>query len=320
MKRITVCCLLLAMAMPLAAQAADTNVAALRVNGDMIMCSDGLGQPFVDHHQQMMVPLRLVNNSLGYDTKWQKDGLVEIFDMEKAPIASIDIKKKTVEVDKKNTLCESLTVQDGRCYVSVNDFDTLYGTAEWDSQEKVISVYPEKGFKQTYEVKDGKLIRIEGHRETVIKMPEVPPLEGTPLEESPLEGTTINGNPIEFKDIPVKQIGKDIYVGLLGTESPNNFGDIYKIDGKHATYIGEINMSSSYVVEDDVLYHTRGTDAGHFDSAELDPKQLILTDIKTGEEIKTIQVDFDINQCTLHMQNHKLVAVSPDGEHHVVNT
>lgn len=56
-----------------------------------------------------------------------------------------------------------------------------------------------------------------------------------------------------------------------------------------------------------------------FDSAELDPKQLILTDIKTGEEIKTIQVDFDINQCTLHMQNHKLIAVSPDGEHHVVN-
>ena len=228
MKRITVCCLLLAMMMPLAAQAADTNAVALRVNGDTIMCADGLGQPFVDHHQQMMVPLRLVNNSLGYDTKWQKDGLVEIFDMEKAPIASIDIKKKTVKVDAKNTPCESLTVQDGRCYVSVNDFDTLYGTAEWDSQEKVISVYPEKGFKQTYEVKDGKLIRIEGQRETVIKMPEP-----TSLEETPLDGTTINGNPIEFKDIPVKQIGKDIYVGLLGTESPNNFGLIYKIDGKH---------------------------------------------------------------------------------------
>lgn len=161
MKRITVCCLLLAMMMPLAAQAADTNAVALRVNGDTIMCADGLGQPFVDHHQQMMVPLRIVNNSLGYDTKWQKDGLVEIFDMEKAPIASIDIKKKTVKVDAKNTPCESLTVQDGRCYVSVNDFDTLYGTAEWDSQKKVISVYPEKGFKQTYEVKDGKLIRIE---------------------------------------------------------------------------------------------------------------------------------------------------------------
>ncbi len=314
MKRITVCCLLLAMAMPLAAQAADTNAVALRVNGDTIVCADGLGQPFVDHHQQMMVPLRIVNNSLGYDTKWQKDGLVEIFDMEKAPIASIDIKKKTVKVDAKNTPCESLTVQDGRCYVSVNDFDTLYGTAEWDSQEKVISVYPEKGFKQTYEVKDGKLIRIEGQRETVIKMPEP-----TSLEETPLDGTTINGNPIEFKDIPVKQIGKDIYVGLLGTESPNNFGIIYKIDGKHATYIGEINMSSSYVVEDDVLYHTQGTDAGFFDSAELDPKQLILTEIKTDKEIKTIQVDFDINQCTLHMQNHKLIAVSPDGEHHVVN-
>ena len=309
MKRTTVCCLLLAMMMPLAAQAADTNAVALRVNGDTIMCSDGFGQPFVDHHQQMMVPLRIVNNSLGYDTKWQKDGLVEIFDMEKAPIASIDIKKKTVEVDAKNTPCESLTVQDGRCYVSVNDFATLYGTAEWDSQEKVISVYPEKGFKQTYEVKDGKLIRIEGQRETVIKMPK----------DTLLEGTTINGNPIEFKDIPVKQIGKDIYVGLLGTESPNNFGDIYKIDGKHATYIGEINMSSSYVVEDDVLYHTRGTDAGPFDITELDAKQLILTDIKTGKKIKTIQVDFDINQCTLHMQNHKLVAISPDGEHHVVN-
>lgn len=309
MKRITVCCLLLTMMMPLAAQAADTNAAALRVNGDTIMCADGLGQPFVDHHQQMMVPLRIVNNSLGYDTKWQKDGLVEIFDMEKAPIASIDIKKKTVKVDAKNTPCESLTVQDGHCYVSVDDFDTLYGTAEWDSQEKVISVYPEKGFKQTYEVKDGKLIRIEGQRETVIKMPK----------DTLLEGTTINGNPIEFKDIPVKQIGKDIYVGLLGTESPNNFGDIYKIDGKHATYIGEINMSSSYVVEDDVLYHTRGTDAGPFDITELDAKQLILTDIKTGKKIKTIQVDFDINQCTLHMQNHKLVAISPDGEHHVVN-
>lgn len=314
MKKITACSLLLAMMMPLAAQAADTNAVALRVNGDTIMYADGMGQPFVDHHQQMMVPLRIVNNSLGYDTKWQKDGLVEIFDMEKAPIASIDIKKKTVEVDAKNTPCESLTVQDGRCYVSVNDFDTLYGTAEWDSQEKVISVYPEKGFKQTYEVKDGKLIRIEGQRETVIKMPEP-----TSLEETPLDGTTINGNPIEFKDIPVKQIGKDIYVGLLGTESPNNFGLIYKIDGKHATYIGEINMSSSYVVEDDVLYHTQGTDAGHFDSAELDPKQLILTEIKTDKEIKTIQVDFDINQCTLHMQNHKLIAVSPDGEHHVVN-
>lgn len=302
------------MVMPLAAQAADTNVVAVRVNGDTIMCSGGLGQPFVNQHQQMMVPLRLVNNSLGYDTKWKKDGLVEILDMEKALIASMNIEKKTVEVDAKNTSCESLTVRDGRCYVSVNDFDVLYGTAEWDSQKKVINIHPEKEFKQTYEVKDGKLIRIEGHRETVIKMPE-----GSPLESTPLEGTTINGNPIEFKDIPVKQIGKDIYVGLLGTESPNNFGNIYKIDGKHATYIGEINMSSSYVVEDDVLYHTQGTDAGHFDSTELDAKQLILTDIKTGKEIKTIQVDFDINQCTLLMQNHKLVAISPDGEHHVVN-
>lgn len=308
MKRIIVCCLLLAMATPLVAQATDKNEVTVRVNGDTIIYSDGLGQPFANHHQQMMVPLRLINNSLGYDTKWQKDGLVEILDMEKVPIASMDIEKKTVEVDAKNTPCESLTVREGRCYVSVNDFDTIYGTAEWDSQKKVIDIYPAKGFKQAYEVKDGNLIRIEDHQETVIKMPE-----GTQLE-----GTTVDGNPIAFNDIVVKQIGKDTYVALQGVESPNNFGDVYKIDGKHATYIGEINMSSSYVVDDDILYHTRGTDAGHFDSAELDPKQLVLTDIKTGKEIKTIQVDFNINQCALLMQNHKLLAISPDGDHHIV--
>ena len=314
MRRTIMCCLALAMMVPFAAQAADTNEITVRVNGDVIMCSDGLGQPFVDNHQQMMVPLRWVNNSFGYNTTWQKDGLVEIFDMDKSHITSLDIENKTVEADATNTTCESLIVQEDRCYISVDDFDALYGTAEWDAQKKLINIYPKKDFKQIYEVKDGKLIRIEGHRETVIKMPEP-----TSIEESPLEGTTINGNPIEFKDIPVKQIGKDIYVGLLGTESPNNFGNIYKIDGKHATYIGEINMSSSYVVEDDVLYHTRGTDAGFFDSAELDPKQLILTDIKTGEEIKTIQVDFDINRCILLMENHELLAVSPDGEHHIVH-
>lgn len=308
MKKINVCCLLLAMMVPFAAQAADTNEITVRVNGDVIMCSDGLGQPFVDNHQQMMVPLRWVNNSFGYKTTWQKDGLVEIFDVDKSHIASLDIENKTVEADATNTTCESLIVQEDRCYISVDDFDALYGTAEWDAQNKLVNIYSEKDFKQTYEVKDGKLIRIEGNRETVIKMPE----------NAHLEGTTINGNPIAFKDIFVKQIGKDIYVGLLGTESPNNFGEIYKIDGKHATYIGEINMSSSYTVDGDVLYHTRGTDAGNFDSSELDSKQLVLTEIKTGKEIKTIQVDFDINRCILLMENHELLAVSPDGEHHIV--
>lgn len=309
MRRMKMCCLALAMMVPFAAQAADTNEVAVRVNGDVITCSDDLGQPFVDNDQQMMVPLRWVNNSFGYNTTWQKDGLVEIFDVDKTPIVSLNIENKTIEAGAENIPCKSLIVREDRCYISVDDFNALYGTAEWDMQKQLVNIYPEKDFKQTYEVKDGKLICIEGDRETVIKMPE----------DAQLEGTTVNGNPIEFKDIVVKQIGEGIYVALLGVESPNNFGDIYKIDGKHATHIGEINMSSSYTVDGDVLYHTRGTDAGNFDSSELDSKQLVLTEIQTGKEIKTIQVDFDINQCILLMENHKLFAITPNGEQHIVN-
>lgn len=50
----------------------------LVVNGKTVTTNEEIGQPFITTDGHTMIPLRLVNSELGYDTDWEEDGSIHI--------------------------------------------------------------------------------------------------------------------------------------------------------------------------------------------------------------------------------------------------
>ena len=55
-----------------------SDAVTLRINGDKVITDEQIGEPYINENDRVMIPLRMVNSYLGYETDWQPDGSIRI--------------------------------------------------------------------------------------------------------------------------------------------------------------------------------------------------------------------------------------------------
>ena len=92
-----------------------SDAVTLRINGDKVITDEQIGEPYINENDRVMIPLRMVNSYLGYETDWQPDGSIRItgdgLDVELA-IGSRDV---TVNGDAQELACVPVLKQGRIC-------------------------------------------------------------------------------------------------------------------------------------------------------------------------------------------------------------
>ena len=89
-----------------------------------------------------------------------------------------------------------------------------------------------------------------------------------------------------------------------------------KDSGATATYLGKVVQSSDYTTDGTYLYSTDGLYQGGF---SIDANRLYIEKIGDSSNRQMVDVGFAINECTLQMENGKLIATDLDGNRHEVD-
>lgn len=294
---------LVLLVMPGAGFANEQSPVSMVINGDLVRMDEEIGRPYFASNQRLMLPLRAVNVCLGYDTVWKKDGTIHI----RSSHPSIDVTMKIGAEDgvyngKKIHFLMPIVINkaQGRCYISLEDFNQLYALAQWDEAARQVVVYPTKNSPAHYRIVDG-VIEKEANGESVkLSMPSHP-------------DANLQGIEVQRMTVVQKRDQNNLYLAVKVRDAVNNLCSVFRDEGDCASFLGVINASSSYAVDGTTLYHTEGTEAGAF-TDQINPRVLLITDLTGKTPVKEVECHFEINQCVLYMDGHRLLAVKPDGE------
>lgn len=292
------CAALLAAPEAVLADSANVN---LIVNSAQVYGDEATGQPYVNDQYRTMLPLRIINDTLGYDTEWQKDGQIRITDKDKKVDVTLKIGSTDYTANGEAGKFETApTTKNNRTYLPARDFSEIYGAIYWDKDSN--TVWVSQTDKVDYQMVGKKLMRAEGKTIQEVAVPagyEI--LTGTPSDPIVLE-RAING------------------VQYLGIKCSNDITKpvpLFRDNGTALEYITDVYGSASVYVDGNVVYHTDGTGAGGWDYT-IHPNRLSVTTLGENGGTKTYELDFVVNDCTLDMKDGKLVAIDPKGVEHVI--
>lgn len=295
MAGLTCAALLLA---PSAALADSTDV-QLIVNNGYVGSSAAEGQPYITDAGRTMIPLRVVSESLGYNTDWQTDGSIRITSKD----GSVDV---TLQVGSANytangqagTFDTVPTLKDDRTYLPARDFTELYGSIYWDNDTRTVWIY--QNDEVDYQVIGTKLLRGNANGIQELTLPA---------------GYTIWGNTQSDPIVAQRDIDGVAYLGIKCDSDISKPVPLFRVDGTQLTYLTDVYASSSFYVDGSTVYSTDGTGAGGWDY-DINPNRLYVTTI--GGDTETYTLDFAVNACTLDMVDGQLVATDSDGVQHVI--
>ena len=289
------------LAAPGAAMADSTDV-TLIVGGSYIYSDEATGAPYISNAGRTMIPLRVVSETMGYNTDWQQDGSIHIT----SPDGTVDV---TLQVGStaytangtSGTFETAPTLKSDRTYLPARDFSELYGSIYWDNDTR--TVWISQGENTDYQVIGTKLMRSKAGAIEQVAMPS---------------GYTIDGNTGSDPVVLERTLDGVTYLGIkCNQQDISKPVPLFRDNGNALVYVADVYGSSSFAITDNTLYSTDGSGAGGWSNA-IDPDRLYVTDLTTGQTT-TRTVDFTINNCTLDVTNGLLVATSPDGTVHTVN-
>lgn len=265
---------------------------SLVINGDNVTTGEIAGTPFINSDNRVMVPLRLVNTYLDMSTNWSTDGTVHI----KGTNLDITLKQGDIHYTqngKTKTFLSAPTLLKDRLYLPLRDMAAFYGDIAWNNDSRTVTVWPQKMNGLHYRLNNtGTLVRTENGQDTTLAYPDA-------------QKNTDFGYVF-----PVKIIDGKRYVRLLYGHNHANKAALFLEDGQALTYLGDVNGSSSFTVQGNLLYHTDGLSQGPW-STSIRPQILYRTNIKTGV-VEEARVNADVNTAVLIMHDGHLCAVSPD--------
>ena len=287
------------LAAPGTAMAESTDV-DLIVNNAYIGSSEAEGQVYINDAGRTMIPLRLVSETLDYETNWQPDGSIQITSADGTVDVTLQIGSTAYTAGgEAGTFATAPTLKNDRAYLPARDFTELYGSIYWDNDTRTVWIAQDREIQ--YQAIGDKLMRadINGIHQVILP-----------------DGYTISGG-LAFEPISaVRFIDNVAYLSIQCDEKDYvNPIPLFRDDGDHLTYLTDVYPSSFYV-DDNSVYYTDGVNAGAW-SNPVEPNRLYLTDLTTGQTTERT-VDFVINDCTLNVVDGVLTATSPDGTQHVI--
>ena len=286
---------------PNAALAESTDV-NLIVNDTYVVSSEAEGQVYINDAGRTMIPLRLVSETLDYETNWQPDGSIQITSADGTVAVTLQIGSTAyIANGEAGTFATAPTLKNDRAYLPARDFTELYGSIYWDGDTR--TVWIENGDAVTYRVLGNNLLRADADGIAPVTMPEGYEVSSLGKPDRVASQRIIDGTG---------------YVAINYNMNHSQQCPLFRDDGDQMTYIATLNGSASFWVVGDTIYHTAGTDAGPW-SEYLEPNQLYKTTIGDEESTTSCDVGFAINACTISVEDGVLSAVDGSGSVHEVN-
>ncbi len=302
----------------------------LVVNGKTVTTNEEIGQPFITKDGHTMIPLRLVNSELGYDTDWEEDGSIHITSADgKVDVLLIVGADSYLANGKPGVFSARPTLLNDRTYLPVRDFMELYGVVKWDNDTRTVTITTgEQPAKETsdwtYQLSFG------GDIGTVMKMYVTATNEktGKVVYLTGLDkvfGDWVNQSEhyTDYYLNDTKTInGQDtVTVGRQGVAGGCEVAlflvpDLDKVDKTaELTYVRSINNSTDYTIANGYLYYTQGIKGPWVN----DPNALYFTKVSDAtSNVITFDLDFAVNACVLTVEDGVLVATEKDGTRHEI--
>ena len=292
------CAALLAAPGAVLADAPDVN---LIVNQAHVYGDEASGYPYVNDQYRTMLPLRIINDTLGYDTEWQKDGQIRITDKDQKVDVTLKIGSTDYTANGEAGKFETApTTKNNRTYLPARDFGELYGSVYWDQASH--TVWMTDSQIPLYRVMGDSLMRtsVDGTQRMML--------------DDAHQVSALNGDAVSA--VKSATDGK-MYVAVQYDNNATRQCVLFRDEGTALEDTGvTVNATSSFAVDGETVYHTMGTDAGPW-TGDIDPYRLLISD---GSEERSRVLDFKVNECTLDMKDGKLIATDPKGVEHVIDS
>ena len=289
------------LAVPTAALADSTDV-NLIVNSARVTGNAQMGQVYISSAGHTMVPLRMVNDVMGYETEWNKDGTIHIVEKD----GDVDVTLKVGSLDyvaggQAGKFATAPMIKNNRTYLPARDFSELYGAIHWDNDTR--TVWISECDDTDYQVIGTKLFRADASGIHEMALPEGHKIYNDMRTDPIVLERTINDvNYLAIRD-------KNDWVGKV---------PLYRDNGMGLEYLTDVYGSASFFVDGDTVYYTDGNMAGGW-GYKPDPNRLTVTTVGPNGTTKEVKVDFDISVCKLDVEDEKLIAEAPNGDEYVLN-
>ena len=299
------------LAAPGAAMAESTDV-QLIVNDAHVGSSEAEGQVYINDAGRTMIPLRLVSETLDYETNWQPDGSIQITSADGAVDVTLQIGSTAYTASgEAGTFATAPTLKNDRAYLPARDFTELYGSIYWDNDTR--TVWIAQSAETNYEVIGEKILRADANGIQELALPEGFEIYNPGGTDPVVTERTIDGVH---------------YIGLLCKPANGNYDavfqsmvPIFRDEGASLFHVMDAYPCSFYIDEENgVGYGTAGLSAGGWNVPIAD-YVLYTCSINTPDSLGQMiyhKMDFAINDCTLDVTDGVLIATSPDGTVHRV--
>ena len=299
------------LAAPGAAMAESTDV-QLIVNDAHVGSSEAEGQVYINDAGRTMIPLRLVSETLDYETNWQPDGSIQITSADGTVDVTLQIGSTAYTANgEAGTFETAPTLKNDRAYLPARDFTELYGSIYWDNDTR--TVWIAQSAETNYEVIGEKILRADANGIQELALPEGFEIYNPGGTDPVVTERTIDGVH---------------YIGLLCKPANGNYDavfqsmvPIFRDEGASLFHVMDAYPCSFYIDEENgVGYGTAGLSASGWNVPIADDV-LYTCSINTPDSLGQMiyhKMDFAINDCTLDVTDGVLIATSPDGTVHRV--
>ena len=299
------------LAAPGAAMAESTDV-QLIVNDAYVGSSEAEGQVYINDAGRTMIPLRLVSETLDYETNWQPDGSIQITSADGTVDVTLQIGSTAYTANgEAGTFATAPTLKNDRAYLPARDFTELYGSIYWDNDTR--TVWIAQSAETNYEVIGEKILRADANGIQELALPEGFEIYNPGGTDPVVTERTIDGVH---------------YIGLLCKPANGNYDavfqsmvPIFRDEGASLFHVMDAYPCSFYIDEENgVGYGTAGLSVGGWNVPIADDV-LYTCSINTPDSLGQMiyhKMDFAINDCTLDVTDGVLIATSPDGTVHRV--
>ena len=279
---------------PTAALADNTDLRLL-VNERAVSGSAEAGEAYINDAGRTMIPLRLVNTVLNYQTDWQPDGSIRITNPSGTMDITLTVGSTAYTAGGEAGQFETApTLKNDRTYLPARDFSELYGSIYWDNDTR--TVWIAQGNAVQYQVIGHSLMAATAEGIQPLAMPD----GYVPDDSAICVNRTIGGT--TYLGISCNQQGHDSPVPL------------FRVDEGRLTQLTTVYPSSIYV-DGSTVYYTDGLGAAPWCNP-VQPNRLYAAAI--GGDTRTYTLDFAVNTCTLDKIGGQLVAIDRDGVQHAI--
>ena len=158
------------LAAPGAAMAESTDV-QLIVNDAHVGSSEADGQVYINDAGRTMIPLRVVSETLDYETNWQPDGSIQITSADGTVDVTLQVGSTAYTANgEAGTFTTAPTLKNDRAYLPARDFTELYGSIYWDNDTR--TVWIAQSAETNYEVIGEKILRADANGIQELALPE----------------------------------------------------------------------------------------------------------------------------------------------------